>query len=174
MADKELSAGKLLRIGKGASLQPFESENLTAMLTGTETEVLARVETLLVELARTPTSEAKALIRHQIRELRQQMRDAAKQHFLDKNVRVNVSTAFRATMFLKCEEVKNGIENGYAPFTTLFIDEAGLLSRAAIAAVSLLASRRVVLVGDHSGRAWAGQSKLDSSCHAEGAGPVVR
>jgi hypothetical protein len=35
-----------------------------------------------------------------------------------------------------------------APFTTVIIDEAGLISRASVAALSLLASRRVVLSGD--------------------------
>jgi hypothetical protein len=76
------------------------------------------------------------------------MRDAAQRNFLDEAVRVVVATAFRATTFLKCEDVKKDIERGLAPFTTIFIDEAGLISRAAVAALSLLASRRVVLVGD--------------------------
>src|SRR5262249_28020551 len=40
------------------------------------------------------------------------------------------------------------VEDGCAPFTTIIIDEAGLISRAAAVALSLLASRRVVLVGD--------------------------
>jgi predicted nuclease of restriction endonuclease-like (RecB) superfamily len=35
-----------------------------------------------------------------------------------------------------------------APFTTVVMDEAGLLSRATVAALSLLAARRVVLAGD--------------------------
>lgn len=144
----ELASGLLLRIGKGASLQKFESEDLTAMLKGTETEFLAQIDELSVELARSTSSEDKALIRNQIKELREKMRDAAQRNFLDKEVRAVVSTAFRATTFLKCEDLKENIEYGYAPFTTVFIDEAGLISRAAIAALSLLASRRVVLVGD--------------------------
>jgi len=148
VAPGELASGSLLRIGKGASLQKFESEVLTAMLKGTETAFLAQIEELSVELARSTSSEEKALIRKQIKELREKMRDAAQRNFLDKDVRAVVSTAFRATTFLKYEDVKDNIEFGYAPFTTVFIDEAGLISRAAIAALSLLASRRVVLVGD--------------------------
>ncbi len=38
--------------------------------------------------------------------------------------------------------------HGRAPFTTVVIDEAGLVPRAAAAAVALLAARQVVLVGD--------------------------
>jgi len=59
-----------------------------------------------------------------------------------------VCTAFKAVSLLCDDDVKNAVAAGVAPFTTLFIDEAGLMSRAAIAALSLLASRRVVLVGD--------------------------
>lgn len=147
-AADHLAKGALLRIGKGASLQKFSSNDLTLMLKGTETEFLSQIEELAVELARSPRSEDKALIRNQIKELREKMRDAGRRHFLDKNVRVVVATAFRATTFLKCREVKDQIEFGYAPFTTIFIDEAGLISRAAAAGLSLLAGRRIVLVGD--------------------------
>ena len=45
-------------------------------------------------------------------------------------------------------EYREMIERGQAPFTTVIIDEAGLISRAATAVLSLLASRRVILAGD--------------------------
>ena len=147
-APGDLATSRLLRVGKGASLQRFQSEQLLAMLTGTETEFLADIERLAVQLAQEIDPENKALLRNQIKDLRTQMRDAAKLHFLDKSARVVVGTAFRAMMCLRCDEVKSGLEDGSAPFTTIFIDEAGLLSRAAVAALSLLAARRVVLVGD--------------------------
>lgn len=50
--------------------------------------------------------------------------------------------------FLDNDIIRKMLENGEAPFTTIFIDEAGLISRAAVAALSMLASRRVILVGD--------------------------
>ncbi|WP_166820077.1 AAA domain-containing protein [Thalassoroseus pseudoceratinae] len=143
-----LKVGRLLRIGKGASLKKFEEEELTAMLRGTETEYLAQIEALAAEVARTEAPETKALLRKQMKELREAMKDAAQRNFLDENVRTVVSTSFKATTFLCCDEVKEDIEAGRAPFTTIFIDEAGLMSRVAIAALSLLAARRVVLVGD--------------------------
>jgi len=49
---------------------------------------------------------------------------------------------------LNVEMIRKMIESNEAPFTTIFINEAGLISRSAIAALSLLASKRVVLVGD--------------------------
>lgn len=58
-----------------------------------------------------------------------------------------MSTAFKATTFLTRPEVNERVEAGKAPFTTVIVDEAGLLSRVAVAALSLLASRRFVLVG---------------------------
>lgn len=148
VASAELNSSQLLRIGKGASLKRFEEEDLTAMLRGTETEFLARIEALMLELARSTSSDTKAMIRKQIKDLRKEMLDAAQRNFLDENIRVVVATAFRATTFLANDDVKEALEAGYAPFTTVFIDEAGLISRAAATALSLLASRRVVLVGD--------------------------
>jgi len=143
-----LNEGKVLRIGKGGSLKKFQEEQLTAMLRGTETEFLAQIESLAAEIARTEEPQTKALIRKQLKEIREQMKDASQRNFLDEDVRTVVSTSFKATTFLCYDEVKEDVEAGKAPFTTVFIDEAGLLSRVAIAALSLLASRRVVLVGD--------------------------
>jgi len=45
-------------------------------------------------------------------------------------------------------DIMADLEQGKAPFTMVYIDEAGLISRTTCAALSLLASRRVVLVGD--------------------------
>ncbi|TWU49318.1 AAA domain-containing protein [Rubripirellula reticaptiva] len=143
-----LEDGQLLRIGKGASLKRFENEQLTDMLRGTETEFLAQIETLAVQLARSENPKQNAMIRKEIKEIREAMNDAAQRNFLDGSVRVVVSTSFKATTFLNYDEIKEDLAEELCPFTTIFIDEAGLMSRVAIAALSLLASRRVVLVGD--------------------------
>jgi superfamily I DNA/RNA helicase len=148
VARSELSKGKLLRIGKGATLRQFEEEALTDMLRGTDTDYLARIERLREELVRTTDPALRAPLMQTIAALRREMRDAAKQAFLNERNRAVVCTAFKAVSLLCEDEVKNAVAAGVAPFTTLFIDEAGLMSRAAIAALSLLASRRVVLVGD--------------------------
>jgi superfamily I DNA/RNA helicase len=143
-----LREGRLLRIGKGASLKRFEEEHLGDMLRGTETEYLAKIEELNKRLSQTIELEQKALIRKEIKAVREVMHDASKRSFLDEQMRVVISIAFKATTTLACDEVKDLLEQGHCPFTTIIIDEAGLLSRPAIAALSLLASRRVVLVGD--------------------------
>ncbi len=147
-ANAELLSGSLLRIGKGASLQKYVAADLVEMLQGTEAAFLGQIDELSLQVARTADSAEKALLRKQIKELRSSMQDAAQRNFLDREVRVVVSTAYKATTFLRRQELKEDLEVGLAPFTTIFIDEAGLISRAAVAALSLLASRRVVLVGD--------------------------
>ena len=147
-AGAELTAGKLLRIGKGASLQSFVKRGLESMLSGTESETLHQIDTLAHQLALFDSGEEKALVRQQIGHLQAGMRDASKRAFVDPNVRVVIATAFRATLFLSDPCVRGMLEHGKAPFTTLFIDEAGLVSRPAVAALSYLAAHRVVLAGD--------------------------
>jgi len=143
-----LAGGNLRRIGKGASLRSFASAGLDAMLAGTESETLRKIDELARELRTLDTWEEKALTRKRISELRSAGGDQGKHNFVDSKVRVVVTTAFKATSYLKDPVVTKMLEEGNAPFTTIFIDEAGLMSRTAIAALSLLAARRVVLVGD--------------------------
>ncbi len=76
------------------------------------------------------------------------MKGASYTAFVSRDVRVLVATAFKATTLLNDQSIRTMIERKEAPFTTIFIDEAGLLSRASVAVLSLLASRRVILVGD--------------------------
>jgi len=147
-ASSELEAGKLLRIGKGASLQSFKSSSLESMLQGTETEILESIDDLAGKLRLFEAWEDKALTRKKIGELRAGSGDQSKRNFVDPDVRVVVATAFKAMSSLRESLIIKMLENGEAPFTTIFIDEAGLMSRTAIAALSFLAARRVVLVGD--------------------------
>ncbi|WP_198422210.1 AAA domain-containing protein [Gimesia chilikensis] len=143
-----LENGEILRIGKGASAHTFKESNLEEMLEGTESELLSKVEKLTQELKSTESSDDKAFARKQISELRSKTNDQSKLIFCDPDVRVVISTAFKAMSFLNDSTIRKMIENDAAPFTTIFIDEAGLISRAAVAALSLLAAKRVVLVGD--------------------------
>ena len=144
----ELNEGKLLRVGKGASIHSFVTSNLESMLKGTESGVLRQIDDLAGQLRLFETWEEKALTRKRIGELRAGVGDQSKRNFLDPGVRVVVSTAFKATSSLRDKIVIKMLEKGGAPFTTIFIDEAGLMSRVAITALSFLAARRVVLVGD--------------------------
>ena len=144
----ELENETLLRIGKGASYQTFVNRELDSMLAGTESEVLSKIDGLAQQLPLFDSWEEKALTRKQIGELRTTGNDQSNRVFVDPNNRVVIATAFKAMSFLKDDTIRKMVESGEAPFTTIFIDEAGLISRSAVAALSLLAARRVVLVGD--------------------------
>ncbi|MEM7476349.1 MAG: AAA domain-containing protein [Planctomycetota bacterium] len=144
----ELENESLLRIGKGASYQTFVSRELDSMLAGTESEVLSQIDGLAQQLPLFDSWEEKALTRKQIGELRTTGNDQSNRIFVDAKNRVVISTAFKAMRFLRDDNIRKMVESGEAPFTTIVIDEAGLISRSAVAALSLLAARRVVLVGD--------------------------
>ena len=144
----ELPDEQMLRIGKGATLSDFQRADLASMLAGTETAALEEIEALHVRSRASDTSEERAQIQAELNQIRRLMSDFATRNFLDAENRVVVATAFRAMAFLASDDIRNPLEHGSAPFTTIFIDEAGLISRAATAALSLLASRRVVLAGD--------------------------
>ena len=144
----ELAGETLSRIGKGASWQSYASRQIESMLAGTEAEILAKIDDLAQQLPLFHSWEEKALTRKQIGELKATGNDRTDRIFLDPETRVVIATAFKATRFLKHGTVRKMVENGESPFTTIIIDEAGLISRTAVAALSLLAARRVVLVGD--------------------------
>lgn len=144
----ELDNETLLRIGKGASYQTFVGRQLDSMLAGTESEVLSKIDGLAQQLPLFDSWEEKALTRKQIGELRTTGNDQSHRIFVDPANRVVVATAFKAMSFLNDDAIRKMVANGEAPFTTVFIDEAGLISRAAVAALSLVAARRIVLVGD--------------------------
>ncbi len=144
----DLDEGRLLRIGNGASLQQFKLAGLDSMLRGTESEVLVKIDELAGQLRLFDTWEEKALTCKQIAELRMRPSGNANHNFVDPEVRVAVCTAFKAMSLLGQKHVNKMLHDGDAPFTTIFVDEAGLMSRTAIAALSLLAARRVFLVGD--------------------------
>ena len=140
--------GELLRIGRGASYRSFANDDLLPMLQGTECDTLVQVDELTEQIRLSDNFEEKALLRKQIAELKAGGADRGTKNFLDADVRCVVSTAFKAMSMLRNGVVKSLLEEGHAPFTTIIIDEAGLISRVAVAALSLLAAKRVVLVGD--------------------------
>ncbi len=145
---QELVNDTLRRIGQGASLQSFAQEDLQGMLAGTESETLAKIEQLAKQLPLFDSWEERALTRKLIGDLRSSTSDQSNRLFVDPDKQVVITTVFKAMSYLRFPLIREMVEEGQAPFTTIFIDEAGLISRAAVAALSLLASRRIVLVGD--------------------------
>lgn len=143
-----IEEGRILRFGKAANWADYQDRSLTGLLQGTEAELLRKVGELNRHLERAETHEERAPIRHQIQELRRCMKDNAFNIFVSAEVQVVVGTAFKALTLLNNPAINAMIFAGESPFTTIVIDEAGLMSRAAVSALSLLASRRVLVVGD--------------------------
>lgn len=152
-----LEQGCILRVGKGARLEAYKLAGLTALLTGGKTgnlfsqvkEELIRQRDLLKQALDTAQAqEEKAVINQKIKVVERQLADETALVFGSPQFKVVVATAFKATTLTASPAFSSAIAAGTAPFTTVIIDEAGLISRAATAALSLLASRRVLVVGD--------------------------
>jgi hypothetical protein len=143
-----VAEGRILRIGKGADHADYEANRLTGLLRGTETELLRQIGLLTRELAKAHRPEERAVLRREVQELRRLMKDSAFNIFTSPEVKVVVATAFKAVTLLSDPAIRSLPAGGQAPFTTILIDEAGLMCRAVVAGLSLLAARRVVIVGD--------------------------
>jgi hypothetical protein len=143
-----LVQGRVLRIGKGAAYDGYESRGLTTLLRGTETDLLRQIGSLTHDLQKAKTHEESAILRRQVQELRRLMKDSAFNIFASPEVKVVVATAFKAVTLLSDPAIRSLAAAGAAPFATVVIDEAGLMSRAVVAGLSLLAARRLVIVGD--------------------------
>lgn len=142
------AASTVLRIGKGADYENFEEKKLRDFLQEGDTDLRRRISRRQRELDREEDAEKKARLRKEIQELRKKMQDASLTAFQSPHLKAVVSTAFNAIRMLTQAEVVSSLQRGHSPFTTVIIDEAGLVSRATVAALACLAAHRVVLVGD--------------------------
>lgn len=147
-AARALDSGRILRIGKGAHVEAYRDRGLEGILTGTQTDLLHQVGVLTKKLHAAYDAEDRAILRKQVQQLKRAMKDASFNAVASAEVRVVVATAFKAMTLLTAPDIRDLIADGGSPFTTVFIDEAGLISRAAAATLSLLAGRRVVFAGD--------------------------
>ena len=143
-----LSKRQILRIGKSAQFEAFRQEGLDVMLPSEVHDGLKQKTSLEKEKRYIRSSASRALLAQQLNKVRRDIPSVSSSIFIDDHVRVVVATQFKALMLLCDYEVQELLEQNKAPFTTIIIDEAGLVSRAKSAALSLLASRRVMLVGD--------------------------
>ncbi len=140
--------GDMVRIGKSARLETFESQGLENLL-GPESIEIRRLISDSIKArnaAKTPTERARLQL--QVTAAYGQLDENAGDLFFDPDVRVVVCTAYAAIRLLSDRRFGPMLDDGNAPFSTVVIDEAGLVSRAATAALSLLAADRVWLVGD--------------------------
>ena len=144
----DLENARLLRVGKGAKHTTYENEGLLKLLEGSDVQLMKRLEELRNQWERTVDPNERLKLKRIIEAVRLQMRDAWKIDFLDPQKKVICTTVFGAVLMLTHDCVVQNLEHGQAPFTTVFIDEAGLISRTTCAALSLLGSRRILLSGD--------------------------
>ncbi|MGL4943812.1 MAG: AAA domain-containing protein [Thermoguttaceae bacterium] len=142
-----LNEERILRLGKGVQVSAFKAAGLVSMLND-DTEVLDALERFTDELNRCEDETQKAQIAQKLDEIRRLLDDPVKHHFLHAKTAVVICTAFKATRLVIDGDISTMITQENAPFTTVIIDEAGLLSRMNAAMLSLLAAKRVVLVGD--------------------------
>lgn len=136
-----------LRMGSGADLAEFRSHKATSLLDGNETVLREQLGRLRRELDASTTPTTKAKIKREIDEVRRGIAEVGLKLF-DKSRRVVITTIFKAVAVLAQEDGWARLRESGAPFSTIIIDEAGLVGRAATAALSLLADKRVLLVGD--------------------------
>lgn len=140
-----IDPGAILRVGRGARYRSYEQAGQRDLLQGGEHELRRQIEQqrTKIEAAQHPIDRAR--LRHHLSALVRQLRNASSAALRERHHRVLVTTAFQALSYVLDREA---VGPGHAPFTTVVIDEAGLISRATVAALSLLASRCLVLVGD--------------------------
>ena len=148
LSSPELAAGRILRVGKGVNLKRFHEAGLEDITRGTEADLLLHVALLKEKRDAARIPEIRANILAEIKDTLRRIKDVARHALMAADVDVVLCTAFRASAMLWYPEYREMIEGEHAPFTTIIIDEAGLVSRAATAVLSLLASRRVILAGD--------------------------
>ncbi len=135
------------RIGAGADASRYQQHDAMDLLQGAEAELLTQVARLRRRLAKLTNHRDRALLRRQLRELMRLIREASGA-FLDRRIDVLVATSYRAVAALASQDIAQRVAAGMPPFSTVVVDEAGLVSRIQTTALSLLAGTRFVLAGD--------------------------
>ncbi|MBL4846771.1 MAG: AAA family ATPase [Planctomycetes bacterium] len=138
----------LVRVGRGADWFSFKREGQEEILEGSEAEARFRLAELRLELTAATSHDERARIRSEVKAAHLSIKSASMRAALDPLRRAVVTTAFNALALLVHHEMSTRLEAGRCLFTTVILDEAGLLSRATTAALALLAANHVLLVGD--------------------------
>lgn len=138
----------LIRIGKGARFPDFVEAGFPELLDQEDHLLREEVARLKDVLARTENREARLELQDQLKQCLLRLQNGARAALEGPSHRVVVTTSFNGLALAVDSGVRALVQRDQAPFTTLVVDEAGLISRAAVAALSLLAARRVLVVGD--------------------------
>lgn len=137
----------LWRIGRVAHPQAFRDQQLEVLLPQETGLLLQEIGRLRERIGRARHRSERAALAQEILGLERQLPTLASRA-LDRDARCLLATLHAGQRALVDEEVRRALVGGQAPFTTVILDEAGLVPRVLAATVGLLASRRVVLVGD--------------------------
>lgn len=135
----------VVRVGRGARYRRYQEEQLESLLQTQEHRLRTEIEAVRHQLDRERSTSERARIRQRLGVLVRELKGSASAAVRDIRRRVVITTSFHALTFAAERDLLDATS---APFTTVVVDEAGLLSRVTLAAISLLAARRVVLVGD--------------------------
>jgi superfamily I DNA/RNA helicase len=183
LRDQGLPAGWVRRYGRSHDARQYLDQELASLLP-VPRDVIEHLVSVEDSLASAEGLERASAQRHATSARRKV--PSLSQKLWDDRVRCAVTTLHQAVTALSGKGAVQQIAEGRAPFTTVIVDEAGLVSRAVAAAVSLLAAGRVVLVGDPEQLApiasaartmptavvrWVAQSALD---HLSVAGATPR
>jgi superfamily I DNA/RNA helicase len=144
----EVLRDRLVRVGSGADLDRFVPDRLTGVLAGGEVGLRRQLVTLRQKRARERDPQQRAALSSKLQQVRRSLEGCSREVFLAEGCRVVVTTAFNALRQLTDPDLLALAEAGRAPFDIVIIDEAGLVCRAAAAALSLLAAEQLLLVGD--------------------------
>lgn len=138
----------LIRLGRGSHFHSYREAGCPEVLDGSESTWLRKIADLREEVESTRKPELRARINAEIKDLQRELKTASSDAVSSPLRRTVVTTAFHAIGLLLHQSVSDLVATGRAPFSTVIIDEAGLLSRATIAVLGLLGARRIVLAGD--------------------------
>lgn len=150
LRDQGQDRSGVARLGRVRDPRAFATEGLLDLLRGMEVDTLDHLEILRADLDRAQASgdpTARALAQRALDDALAGL-PTLSQRLHDPRLRVAITTAYSALSALTARRDDPEGPAPEPPFTTVIVDEASLVPRLAAAALSLLASRRVVLVGD--------------------------
>jgi hypothetical protein len=135
------------RVGSGADIERFRSDGLEQLLAGGEAWLRHQLSALLREHEKERGPARRAQLWVQIQAMREAL-STGRVSVADVDSQVVIATAFVGVRDLANADSAARIARNASTFTTVIVDEAGLVPRVACAALSFWAARRFVLVGD--------------------------
>ena len=182
-----IESGSIQRLGRTPYQNSYIRAGLNDMLRCSESQLLSNLLRLHHRL-RSATGDERSNVENLIKQLRGQLQERSDRLLLSPEMRVVMCGVDQAIASVGQKVFRAMFAQGRAPFTTVVVDHVGMIPRAQLAVISLLAARRVILVGDPkrhcpsksncrvlpSGRAtWLSRSGMDDLINVKQRGPYV-